>query len=43
MKVMNDKENARRDAMNVEDVRVQYSDAELQAMGDRSPLYRYVV
>lgn len=42
MKVMNEKENARRDAMDVADIRAKSFDTELQAMGDRSPLYRYV-
>lgn len=33
--------NAKRDAMMEEDVRAQYSDEQLEAMGDRSPLFRY--
>lgn len=43
MKTMNDKENKRRDGIDVAEVKAKYSDAELQAMGNKSPLYRYVV
>lgn len=42
MKKLNDRENARREALDVEEIRAKYSDAELQALGDRSPFYRYV-
>lgn len=35
--------NAKRDQMNVEDIQAMYSEEQLRAMGDASPLYRYVV
>lgn len=43
MKVLNEKENAKRDRMDPDEVRAKYTDAELQALGDRSPFYRYVI
>ena len=43
LKIICEKQNAARDKMNADEVKSKYSDAELQAMGDRSPLYRYVV
>ena len=43
LKYMNERANAQRDKMDVAEVRAKYSDAELQAMGDKSPFYRYVV
>lgn len=33
--------NRQRDSLSEEDVRAQYSEDELEAMGDRSPLFRY--
>ncbi|KAK5700095.1 hypothetical protein LTR97_006230 [Elasticomyces elasticus] len=36
-------ENKRRDAMSEADIKAQYTEAELLNMGDKSPLYRYVV
>lgn len=35
--------NKQRDAMNIEDIRARYTEAELLQMGDRSPLYRMVL
>ncbi|OAA65554.1 major facilitator superfamily transporter [Niveomyces insectorum RCEF 264] len=35
--------NKRRDALDVDQIRQQYSEEELAKMGDRSPLFRYVV
>jgi len=35
--------NKKRDRMTEAEVREQYSEEELLAMGDKSPLYRYVV
>ncbi|KAK3654817.1 hypothetical protein LTR22_010585 [Elasticomyces elasticus] len=37
------RENKLRDAMKEEDIREKYGEEELLAMGDKSPLYRYVV
>lgn len=36
-------ENARRDRMTKEEIMDRYTEAELLDMGDKSPLYRYVV
>ena len=35
--------NRQRDAMSEEEIRARYTEAELLDMGDKSPLYRYVV
>lgn len=35
--------NKKRDAMNEEEVRDQYTDEELEALGDSGPFYRYVI
>ncbi|KAK3701838.1 hypothetical protein LTR37_015260 [Vermiconidia calcicola] len=35
--------NRKREAMSVEEIRAQHSDAELTQMGDKSPLFRYVL
>lgn len=37
------RENKKRDAMSEEECRLKYSEEEMLAMGDKSPLYRYVV
>ncbi|KAI0903394.1 retrograde regulation protein 2 [Ustulina deusta] len=37
------RENKRRDTMSEEEIRVKYSEQELLDMGDKSPLYRYVI
>jgi hypothetical protein len=35
--------NKKRDQVSEDEVRQKYSEEELSAMGDKSPLYRYVV
>lgn len=37
------RQNAKRDRMSVEEVREKYSREDLIMMGDRSPVYRYVL
>lgn len=41
--VLYSRENAKRDRLPVEEVKAKYSKEELIMMGDKSPLYRYVV
>jgi hypothetical protein len=43
LKIANERINRKRDAMSVEEIREKYSEEELGIMGDKSPLYRYVV
>lgn len=43
MKAHLTKINKQRDKLSPEDIRAQYSEDQLLNMGDRSPLYRYVV
>lgn len=38
-----ERENKQRDKMSVEEVRAKYSEEELLDMGDKSPLFRYVI
>lgn len=43
LKWAHERENKKRDAMNLDEIREKYSDEDLLIMGDKSPLYRYVV
>lgn len=37
------KENKKRDKVNIDEVRTMYSDEELLAMGNNSPLFKYTI
>ena len=43
LKWANERENKQRDAMSLDEIREKYSEEDLLIMGDKSPLYRYVV
>ncbi len=43
LKMAHERENRRRDGMGLDEVREKYGEEELLGMGDKSPLYRYVV
>ncbi|ORY22904.1 retrograde regulation protein 2 [Naematelia encephala] len=40
--LMCNRENKRRDGMDINAIQATYSDAQLEAMGDKSPLFRYI-
>lgn len=43
LKVTLEKINKKRDAMDESEIRAQYTEAQLIELGDKSPLFRYVV